>query len=259
MSSGVVLHHENWHFLTIPADTYFAQAHLCLMEGMLEHGNSKSRYADFTADCRRRIKNEMDLVEESDVKLFFVPGATYVDSRRVDDGTLGTNLILDQIKRSDEVDIAAHRMTYTRLFDAVTDRLTSGSNRLDSARMVVDDDVYFAGIRDEPWNTPNTSGEARILRQMADDGVDVGYMETNHSARLLHHNKYFIFYRNGEPYSVWTGAGNLTRTAFTSNYENFYYITIPEVVSDFADQYEHVWNDLATDYRDLPSRNILPR
>lgn len=32
MSSGVVTHHENWHFIEVARDSYFAQAHVCLMD-----------------------------------------------------------------------------------------------------------------------------------------------------------------------------------------------------------------------------------
>jgi hypothetical protein len=85
-------------------------------------------------------------------------------------------------------------------------------------------------------------------------------METNHGEHLLHHNKYLILNqpKSAGPSAVFGGAGNLTGTAFTENWENFYYITIPTVVEQFRKQYTHVWNDLGTDSDDLPSEDILP-
>lgn len=54
------------------------------------------------------------------------------------------------------------------------------------------------------------------------------------------------------------GAGNLTGTAFTTNFENFYYVEIPEVVAAYNTQYDHVWNDMATADANMPAENVLP-
>ena len=64
--------------------------------------------------------------------------------------------------------------------------------------------------------------------------------------------------------AVFCGAGNFTKAAFmmsgsTTNLENYYYITIPEVVEAFKAQYDYKWNKLATKYSDLPTKDIEPK
>ena len=58
--------------------------------------------------------------------------------------------------------------------------------------------------------------------------------------------------------AVFCGAGNLTGTGFSENWENYYYVTIPEVVEAYRAQYEHMWNDLATASADMPTENVMP-
>src|SRR5690606_29498609 len=83
------------------------------------------------------------------------------------------------------------------------------------------------------------------------------YMETNQHEHLLHHNKFIVFEENGEAF-VFGGAGNFTNQAFKSNFENYYAIFIPEVVREYQKQYRHLWEDLATPYKDLPVKNVKP-
>jgi glutamine synthetase type III len=85
-------------------------------------------------------------------------------------------------------------------------------------------------------------------------------METNHDAHLLHHNKFLILdsYYDEDPDAVFCGAGNLTGTGFSENWENYYYVTIPEVVEAFRTQYEHMWNNLATPGERMPTDNVMP-
>jgi len=253
LSSGVVLHHENWLFLTIPSETFFAQIHICLRDGMIDHGSSKRSYGKYLSSCRKQIRYK----EETDVKTFFIPGSREINGRNKSDGTVGLNKILREIKNSDRVDLAAHRMKHKKILNAVADATKSGD--LERSRMVVDDDVYWTGIRDTAdYQMPNTPDEYRQARSMMAKGVKFKYMETNHAYRLLHHNKYMIFYRSGKPYGVWTGAGNFTQAAFSKNYENFYFVSIPSVVKAFAKQYDYVFGKLATAKSKLPKRNVLP-
>jgi hypothetical protein len=58
--------------------------------------------------------------------------------------------------------------------------------------------------------------------------------------------------------AVHTGAGNFTKAAFTKNFENYYFITIPEVVAKFKKQYNHMFNNLATPYAKLPTTYSNP-
>jgi len=237
LSSGLVLHHENWHFVTLPRDTYFAQAHLCLREGMIESGNSARRYSSSVRGCLR----EIPYTEESDIKMFHVPGR----------GDRAFSAITKALDRSRSVSIAAHRFVHSRLIK----KLKSILRRLD-LWMVVDDDIYWAGQGQK--GGPNTSSEYRTIRSLQKQGAEVKYMETRHHEKgiQLHHNKFMVF-DFGRTGAVFAGAGNFTGAAFSSNFENFYYITIPHVVRAFEEQFEHLYTDLATDPADLPEINLI--
>jgi phosphatidylserine/phosphatidylglycerophosphate/cardiolipin synthase-like enzyme len=83
-------------------------------------------------------------------------------------------------------------------------------------------------------------------------------METNESSRLLHHNKFVIFNNEDGTGAVHTGAGNFTHAAFSKNFENYYFITIPNIVHKFNEQYEHMYINLASDYNKLPASYVKP-
>jgi hypothetical protein len=128
MSSGVVLHHENWHFITVPSSTYFAQAHICLMSGELDHYRSKTEYRDFMEGCLEAI----EYPEEGDIQAFFVPADRYAASDR----------LLEAVSRAEKIDIAAHRFTYTKLIGGLKRVLDQYQVPM---RLIADDDMYWAG------------------------------------------------------------------------------------------------------------------
>jgi hypothetical protein len=243
MSSGVVLHHENWHFITLPSDTFFAQAHLCMMEAELDHHSSKAEYKEFISSCKTAISFK----EESDIKTFFSPA----------EGSKASKRLMDSVAVATSIDIAAHRFSYTTLIKGLKARL--GGSKPPAMRIITDDDTYWAGQGEAVGD--NQSFEYWNVQNLVDIGAEAKWMETNHAEHLLHHNKYLILTMpksSGEKSAVFGGAGNLTGTAFSENWENFYYITIPSVVKQFRTQYTHVWNDLATATDDLPAENVLP-
>lgn len=238
LSSGVVLHHENWHFLRVPARTHFAKAHVCLMDGMLEHYRSKSEYGQFIKSCR----DGAGIGEEADLKTFFVPG---------DGGRAGQH-IQKGIRESQTIAIAAHRFSY-RLMRTELERRLGGESPPD-VKLVVDDDLWWAGHGEAVG--PNTEQEFEMTAPLIEKGLQVRYMETNHASHYLHHNKFVVFTTpQGE--AAFTGAGNFTGTAFTDNFENFYYVSIPHVVEAMKRQHERLYA-LATAPEDLPKTNVLP-
>jgi hypothetical protein len=83
-------------------------------------------------------------------------------------------------------------------------------------------------------------------------------MQTNEAGRLLHHNKYIIFNFADGSGAVHAGAGNFTVAAFTKNFENYYFIKVPEIVSKFRKQYDYMYNELATGYNKLPKTYSNP-
>lgn len=238
LSSGVVLHHENWHFLRVPARTHFAKAHVCLMDGMLDHYRSKQEYGQFIKGCR----DGAGIGEESDLKTFFVPG---------DGGRAGQHL-QKGIRDATSIGIAAHRFSYKLLRTELDKRLTGEAPP--DVKLVVDDDLWWAGHGGETG--PNTAQEWGMLEPLVEHGLSVGYMETNHGNMYLHHNKFAVF-QTPQGDAAFAGAGNFTGTAFTDNFENFYWITIPHVVDAMKRQHEHLF-DLATAAEDLPKENVLP-
>lgn len=238
LSSGVVLHHENWHFLRVPARTHFAKAHVCLMDGMLDHYRTKQEYGSFIKGCR----DAAGIGEEADIKTFFVPG---------DGGRAGQH-IQKGIREATSLGIAAHRFSYRLIRTELDARLTGASPP--DVKLVVDDDVWWAGHGEATG--PNTPDEYAMVTPLAEHGMKVRYMETNHGAHYLHHNKFIVF-QTPQGEAAFAGAGNFTGTAFTDNFENFYYITIPQVVDAMKRQHEHLF-ELATLPEELPKTNVLP-
>ena len=238
LSSGVVLHHENWHFLRVPGRTHFAKAHVCLMDGVLDHYRTKQEYGSFIKTCR----DSAGIGEESDIKTFFVPG----------DGGRAGQEIKKGIANGTSISIAAHRFSY-RLVRTELERRLSGANPPD-VKLVVDDDLWWAGHGLE--TVPNTEDEYEMVQPLAAAGMKVRYMETNHGNGYLHHNKFMVF-DTPQGKSVIAGAGNFTGTAFTDNFENFYFINIPHVVDAMDAQYKHLY-ELATPPENLPKTNVLP-
>jgi hypothetical protein len=238
LTSGVVLHHENWHFLRVDASTHFAKAHVCMIDGMLEHYRTKREYTDFIKTCR----DNAGIGEESDLKTFFVPG----------DGGRAGKEIQNGIRQSTFIGINAHRFSYKMLRTELEARLSSGTPP--TVQLTVDDDIWWAGHGTE--NLPNTSDEYAIVQPLADKGVQVRYLETNQGRGYLHHNKFIVF-DTPQGDAVFAGAGNFTGTAFTDNFENFYFITIPHVVEAMKAQQQHLF-ELGTTQENLPQTNVLP-
>ena len=268
MSSGTVLHHENWHFLTTSTESYIAQAHECIKEGMLDHSDSirASRrhgrravkaidnFKNHMTECRAKIS----VAEEDDIKTFVVPS----------DGDEAMDNIVEKIEAAEKIDVAVHRFTHNDLIKAMGDAAKDGKR----VRLVADDDIYWVGE-----NAPRSNGRITCrgagnvganmcneyfnMRRVERNGVSVKFMQTNHNIFLLHHNKYVIFDfadDAGQPDGIHCGAGNFTKAAFTQNFENYYYITVPEVVEKFKRQYNYKYSTLATSEEDLPKTMVMP-
>ena len=270
MSSGTTIHHENWHFVTAATESHFVQIHKCIREAEFKYTDKRTKFRDFIKKCRGEIVSEMKLAEEEDIKVFVVPG----------EGEEAVETFTGAIKWSENIDMAAHRFTLNELEDALIKAKKDDAK----VRMVFDDDMYLAGERilADGVRVPNMPNEYRnvlgVLGGKADatlekSGAEARYMQTNHYAHTIHHNKYLILDNaktgRGKPDmykepAVFCGAGNFTKAAFmmsgsTTNLENYYYITIPEVVEAFEAQYDYKWNKLATKYSDLPTKDIEPK
>lgn len=235
MSSGVVTHHENWHFIDVARDTYFAQDHLCLMEAQVsaEASAGRAAYRDALDACRATI----DAEPESDIKSFFIPHSN--DRKRAQRYLLGA------VADAAEIDLGAHRFSHSGLIDKLATKLSAGDL---TVRMVADDDLYWVDplVGDPAVIGANEEFEAPHVQRLADAGGDafeIRYFETNHGEHLLHHNKY-VLYRTagGAPFGLIAGAANLTKSGYNDNFENIYFIKIPSVLAAFDTQLARVWD-----------------
>jgi hypothetical protein len=274
MSSGTVLHHENWQFAEIARDSYFVEDHRCLAAGLLDEDASsrKDKFRRFINDCREPIP----FSPEADIRSYFIPVNEDSDALVAD--------VLAATRAAASIDGAAHRFSFfqqnpdklesePRLVDTIGARLADDPDF--SFHLIADDDLYWLRpITGEPGLTlgPNSSFELASIDHLTEmsggDGrFEVRYMETNHagkacngeggsrSSMLLHHNKFLIF-RDMQDRSdaVMTGAPNLTGTGFTNNYENAYIIAVPHVVDAYKNQHARFWDgtELLTDTQAAP-------
>ena len=255
MSSGVVTHHENWHFVDVARDSYFAQSHVCLMDAQVgeESSSGRTQYRDALDACRGAIAAE----EESDIKAFFIP--------HTNDRKRAKSYMLNAVGEAKEIDLGAHRFGHTDLVRKLEQGLAGGEL---TVRMVADDDLYWvAPDAGEPLESSNMEFEAvnvAKLEAAGGDAFEIRYLETNHREHLLHHNKYLV-YRDGDgtPWGVLAGAANLTKAGFNDNFENIYFIKVPAVLDAFAAQMARVWDGekASPDEQDPPiatPRHLMP-
>ena len=164
--------------------------------------------------------------------------------------------MINKIRRAKRVSVAAHRFSNGKIIAALKAKLRKDRR---SVRLITDDDTFWAGKSGHQVGGLGP-GDYRKVESLEREGLQVRFMETNHhNGRLLHHNKFMVFEFDNGVFEVYTGAGNWTSAAYRINYENFYHITLANVAKDFADQYEYMWNQLATKEGDLPKRDTGAR
>ncbi len=235
MSSGVVTHHENWHFIDVKRASYFGQAHVCLMAAQVSETASSGR-AQFKSaldTCRNAIEAE----EESDIKAFFIPHS--------EDRKRASRYLLGGVTEAAAIDLGAHRFGHSGLVKALETKLADGELTL---RMVADDDLYwldpFVGAPLETGsNLAFEADNVAKLETAGGDHFEIRFFETNNSEFMLHHNKYLL-YRDGDgdAFGLIAGAANLTGAGFNDNFENIYFIKVPKVLEAFDTQFARVWD-----------------
>lgn len=238
MSSGTSINHENWNFVTTSPESYFAQTHKCAVDGMIEAGFSKAEFNAYLNQCRSKIKAE----PESDIKVFFIP--TDAKSALATFNSAGN--------RSKSIEGMSHRLS-GEIARSVQSFIKKGI----PVKFIMDDDVYWSIKRREDIGRNTSIEAARIFRDLVKVGMQIKFLQTNQIIFQLQHNKFMIFnFSNGG--AVFNGAGNFTSAAFTKNYENFYYITIPEVVQAYKTQYDKYYNEMATSESEMTKEYVLP-
>jgi phosphatidylserine/phosphatidylglycerophosphate/cardiolipin synthase-like enzyme len=256
MTSGPVIHHENWNFITTNSQSQFAQAHLCAMNAEWSDvsGVSRSAYIKSIRDCRKNITAPV----EKDVKVFFVPGEGQPE-KGVTDGIKTASEYMVQgdgvfpgINSASKIWIGAHRFSNATMLTALSKAMSKKVKP--ELKIVADDDTFYAGKPEFKGLTDVQASEYYNIKKLVDVGGSAKFMETNMDEHQLHHSKYLIFAdKKGNFTSVFTGSANLTSAAFNVNWENSYYINIPEVAQQFADHYVKMWDTMATAPENLPS------
>jgi hypothetical protein len=239
LSTGTSTNHENWNFVTTSGKSYFAAAHKCVIESMITGGDSKENFKAKLNDCRSKI----EAPPESDIKTFFSPV----------DGRAALKAIATQGERSDLLEAMSHRFSgdMAKLFA----KLLSDKKEI---HFILDDDIYWA-MKLKKDVGRNMSIEAyRIYSGLIDKGMNTRFLETNQNVYQLQHNKFVIFSEKGKGTAVFNGAGNFTSAAFNKNFENFYLITVPEVIEAYKKQYAKYFNEMATTSENMPRDYVLP-
>ena len=239
MTTGTSINHENWNFITTSGSSYFAQVHSCVLDGMIVAGESKQSFKDFMGNCRSKISAK----PESDITAFFVPV----------DGKEALAKVREAGMNSTLVEGMSHRFSgdLVKLFAQF---LASGKN----VRFLLDDDVYWTAKLKKDIGRNQRTESFGIYNQLISKGMDTRFLQTNEQIFQLQHNKLIVFSTDEAPKAVFAGAGNFTSSAFTNNFENFYFITIPEVVKAFKEQYKKYFFEMATKEADMPRDYVHP-
>jgi hypothetical protein len=263
MSSGTVLHQENWHFIEVARSSFFAQSHVCVMNALRDEQTqayrTRTAFTEYLDTCRASIQS----LPETDISAFFMPDKN--DSSELRRQFAGA------IAAAGRVDVAAHRFSLFYLQSGLKDRISHAADRVDQglepdfrARLVADDDLYWLYPRVGEHqnlgdNMPFENTNVWKLRSAARENkqlFEARFVETNSDGHLLHHNKFVIALdrNDGQPDAVVCGAANFTNDAFwyggdsqKNNFENVYYITIPQVVQAMEHQFEGFFRDQELD------------
>lgn len=239
MTSGTSINHENWNFVTTSAESYFAQAHKCVVEAMVESGDTKKNFGAHLNSCRSKIAAK----PESDIQIFFSPI----------DGKEALDTLTEASEKAKLIEGMSHRFSGA-IASLYSNLLKSGKN----IKFILDDDIYWAEKLKQDVGR-NTKIEAfKIYNELINKGMKTKFLQTNQNVFQLQHNKFMIFTFSNGSGAVFNGAGNMTTAAFTKNFENFYYITIPEVVEAYNKQYDLYFDKMATAAEDMPRDYVLP-
>lgn len=282
LSAGTVLHHENWQFIEVARESFFVDAHRCLMEALVDEevSSNAGKFRKFLDACRAEIPHE----EETDITAYFIPNR----NKGKGDSDRSVARLIAAIKKAKSVDIAVHRFSFfqtnpekletePRMVDTLGARLDG--NQSFKVRLVADDDLYwlrpFTGERGFQLG-PNTDAELDSLDHLAASGkpgqFQHKFMQSNHASKacngnggtqsspLLHHNKFIIFKgMAGTPDAVLTGSPNFTGDGFNNNFENLYFIQIPQVVEAYKKQFGQFWDGDAVEGEDeIPRQATAP-
>lgn len=269
---GVSSNHENWLFFEdVPVESHLAQNTLCMMSSQL---NDKAHlsiydYKKINGRCLANIPKHYK--KAKGITTYHVPG----EGERAIKETL-----IPAFSSSDKITMAAHLFGYPNLFMRGLSCAASKKPRSScfkkkggvpafengigksEVRLITDDDIHWlrvGQVNDQGKVGYNDPWEAHNVEKVDKAGVKVRYIQTAHQEGFiqLHHNKMILF-ENGPKEGVWTGAGNFTMNAMHSNFENYFFITIPSVIEAYRQQLDSVWDKMSTSYENMPKLDHIP-
>ena len=271
-SAGVATNHENWLFFdNIPQNTYLAQSVQCMRKMQIDDKAhfSKSNFIKMNEECLKNI--DPSFKKAQGIESFYIPG----DGKRAID-----QYLIPAFSESKKITVATHLLGFPRLFVrgmtcAASKKPSSSCYKKNGSlpgfkktigksevRLITDDDIHWlmVGQYDENGKVGyNDLWEAGNAEEAERGGAKLKFVQTSHHGpfKQLHHSKLIVFEKN-KTEAVWTGAGNLTMPAMYTNFENYYYITIPTVVEAYKMQLDGMWSELATAKESMPKLDVVP-
>ena len=271
-TGAVSSNHENWLFFeNIPTQTYLAQSTLCVMKSQLMDRAqfSLSSYVKHNGECLNKIPKSYK--KAMGIRTYYIPGSGDLAIKET---------LIPALSSSKKITMAAHLFGYPALFVrglscAASKKPNSfcfkrkgrvpgfkkgiGNSRV---RMITDDDIHWLRVGQIGENGKvgfNSPWEANNVERVDRAGANIRYIQTAHQEKFIqiHHSKIILF-EDGPMEGVWTGAGNFTVNALHTNFENYFYITIPSVVEAYKQQLDQMWQETATPYRDMPKIDTMP-
>jgi hypothetical protein len=227
---GAGLHMENWLVFDTISENNLAQQNLCFFYAM-EHMDA----AEIDSDERRLFAEKYATCKAS-IQPPSVEGITFLpvpdkDSRSKAFKTLQS--MLQSAKQS--IKLASHRLTTKSVFYM----LKNSQDRGVIVDVILEDDVIRTGKCDGGYALEVNPNSVYIYRELAKEGTNVRFMETNGKVPHMFHNKFVIV----DDQEIFQGAGNFTAAALNAygqgNFEQFYHISHPDIVKAYVDAWEY--------------------
>jgi hypothetical protein len=239
LTSGTSINHENWNFVTTAGESYFMRSHKCVIESMITSGDTKANFTQSLNTCQSQIQAP----RETDIQVFFSPVQ----------GKAALETVTAAGAAAVQVDGMSHRLSGA-IADFFAHLLATGKK----VRFILDDDIYWANLLKQDVGRNQKFEAFKIYNNLISKGMDTRFLQTNQNVYQLQHNKFMVFTFADGSGAVFNGAGNFTTAAFTKNFENFYYISIPSVVEAYKVQYKKYFDEMATTAEGMPRDYVLP-
>lgn len=227
---------DNWNIVTATPQSDFARAHRCLLDqAMASNPSTQKALVDSQSKCFGTNKV-----------------GTFNDKRVVYVLPAHANSLLQAISAvtngADTIDVGMQGVGNKRILNILKRALNNGSK----VRLIVDDDLYWAGQCKCDGKFNSYSEYVNWLAPLIVNGAEVRYMQTNHhypGQNLFHHK--VLIARKASGSFVLTGAANFTASAFSTNYENNYIFggAVARLYEAWFDDY---WANKATAREDMP-------